>query len=315
MLSRVAENIYWMARYLERAENTARLVSVNSTLLLDLPRGYELGWLPLVDITGSRELFDQHKHRSDERDVVQFLLADTANPGSIASSLTAARDNARTLRDLLPTEAWELLNQFFQEFTDTLDSGLNKRTRYKFLQQVVLTSQALNGVLAGTMSRTDAYTFMLIGRNLERADMTSRIVDVRASQVLPASADLQPFRTIQWTSVLRSLSGQHMFRLTRRVRVSRADALDFVLRDEQFPRSCLFNLHQLEECLRPLPHNTEAIKTLMGACRYLKAADLAGMDPDGLHQLLDKLQVYISDVHGDIARAYFPAPVRMQAQG
>jgi len=310
MLARVAENIYWMARYLERAENTARLVSVNASLLLDLPRGYEPGWLPLIDMTGSRELFDARRRRPDEREVVQFLLADRDNPGSIAASLTTARENARTLRDLLPTEAWELLNQFFQEFTDTLDAGLAKRTRYNFLKQVVLTSQALGGVLAGTMSRTDAYTFMLMGRYLERADMTSRIVDVRAAQVLPAAQELQPFRTIQWTNVLRSLSGLHMFRLTRRVRIVRVEALDFALRDRQFPRSCCFSLEQLAACLQSLPRSDTAIGTLRSACGYLAAADLATPDPAGLHQLVDQLQVYINDVHACIAQTYFPAPLQ-----
>ncbi len=307
MLSRVAENIYWMARYLERAENTARLVSVNASLLLDLPRGYELGWLPLIDMSGARALFDAQKRGPDERDVVQFLLADRNNPGSIASSLTAARENARTLRDVLPTEAWEVLNQFFQEFTDNLAEGLSKRTRYNFLKQVVLTSQTLGGLFSGTMSRTDAYTFMLMGRNLECADMTSRIVDVRAAQVLPASQELQPFRTIQWTNVLRSLSGLHMFRITRRVRIVRAEAMDFALRDRRFPRSCLFNLEQLATCLQSLPHSDEAIATLRGACDYLTQADLAALDPAVLHELIDQLQVYINDVHACIASAYFPA--------
>lgn len=308
MLSRVAENVYWLARYLERAENTARLVSVNGNLLLDLPRGYELGWLPLIDITGSRALFDARGHQPDERAVVQFLLADPDNPGSIAASLARAREDARTLRDLLPAESWEFLNQFFQEFTDGLEAGLNKRTRYNFLKQVVLASQTLSGVLEGTMSRTDAYTFMLMGRNVERADMTSRIVDVRAAQVLPASQDLQPLRTIQWSSVLRSLSGLHMFRLTRRVRISRIDTLDFALRDEQFPRSCLFSLRQLESCLRSLPRSRGAIETLQGACRFLCEAQLSQLAPAALDDLVDELQVYISRVHACIALAYFPLP-------
>ena len=127
MLARVAENIYWLARYLERAENTARLISVNANLLLDLQRGYELGWQPLVDITGSRHVFDAQKRRNDEREVVQFLLADAENPGAVSASLNAARENARTLRDILPTEAWEILNEFFQEFTTGLPAGLNRR--------------------------------------------------------------------------------------------------------------------------------------------------------------------------------------------
>ena len=308
MLARVAENIYWLARYLERAENTARLISVNANLLLDLHRGYELGWLPLVDITGSRHVFDAHKRRSDEREIVQFLLADAENPGSISASLNCARENARTLRDILPTEAWEILNEFFQEFTAELPTGLNRRTRYNFLKRIVLVSQTLAGVLEGTMSRTDAYTFMLLGKNLERADMTSRIVDVRSAQILPAvTCDLGPFQTIQWISVLRSLSGDHMYRQTRRARVSRVESLDFALRDGEFPRSCLFCLRQVELCLRALSRSSGVLGTLAGAQRFLGQAGFADLDQQGLHQLIDQLQVYLIGVHASIAEAYFPS--------
>ena len=308
MLSRVAENIYWLARYLERAENTARLISVNANLLLDLQRGYALGWLPLIDITGSRAEFDAQKRRSDEREIVQFLLADAHNPGSISASLNAARENARTLRDILPTEAWEILNEFFQEFTVGLPSGLNRRTRHDFLKRIVVVSQTLAGVLEGTMSRTDAYTFMLLGRNIERADMTSRIVDVRSAQILPTTSDLVPFQTIQWISVLRSLSGQHMYRQTRRARVSRVESLDFSLRDAQFPRSCLFCLRQIELSLRTLPRSSGVLDTLAGAHRFLAQASIAELDQGGLHQLIDQLQLYLIGVHASIAQAYFPAP-------
>ncbi len=308
MLARVAENIYWLARYLERAENTARLISVNANLLLDLQRGYALGWLPLIDITGSRAEFDAQKRRSDEREIVQFLLADAHNPGSISASLNAARENARTLRDILPTEAWEILNEFFQEFTVGLPSGLNRRTRHDFLKRIVVVSQTLAGILEGTMSRTDAYTFMLLGRNIERADMTSRIVDVRSAQILPTTSDLVPFQTIQWISVLRSLSGQHMYRQTRRARVSRVESLDFSLRDAQFPRSCLFCLRQIELSLRTLPRSSGVLDTLAGAHRFLAQASIAELDQGGLHQLIDQLQLYLIGVHASIAQAYFPAP-------
>ena len=322
MLARVAENIYWLARYLERAENTARLISVNANLLLDLQRGYELGWLPLIEITGSRAAFESQKRRSDEREIVQFLLADSENPGSINASLNSARENARTLRDILPDEAWEILNEFFQEFTARLPAGLNRRTRYDFLKRIVLGSQTLAGVLDGTMSRTDAYTFMLLGRNLERADMTSRIVDVRSAQILPAAAsDLGPFHTIQWISVLRSLSGQHMYRQTRRARVSRVESLDFALRDAEFPRSCMFCLRQIELSLRTLPRSSGVLDTLAGAHRFLAHVDFVQIDQPGLHQLIDHLQVYLSGVHASIAQAYFPAlpgdarrPIQTQVQ-
>src|SRR6202044_3542073 len=164
---------------------------------------------------------------------------------------------------------------------------LNRRTRYNFLKRIVLGSQTLGGVLDGTMSRTDAYTFMMLGRNLERADMTSRIVDVRSAPILPAAtADLGPFHTIQWISVLRSLSGQHMSRQTRRARVSRVECLDFALRDAEFPRSCLFCLRQIELFLRTLPRSSGVLDTLAGAQRFLTQASFGELDHEGLHQLI-----------------------------
>jgi len=308
VLARVVENVYWLARYLERAENTARLVSVNTNLLLDLPKGLAPGWQPLVDITGSRAMFDARGIRNDEREIVQFLLADPENPGSIVSSFKRARENARTLRDIFPTEAWELLNQSFLEFIEELSTGLNKRTRFNFLKRIVLTSQTITGALEGTMNRNDAYTFLMLGRNVERADMTSRIVDVRSAQLLPDDApELRPFDTIQWVSVLKSLSGYEMYRLSRRTRVSRTDVLEFVLRGDQFPRACVFSLRQIEQCLLALPRSAGVLDALAGVIRFLGEADMAALDQPGLHELVDRLQLHVNGVHDGIAQTYFPS--------
>jgi uncharacterized alpha-E superfamily protein len=308
VLARVVENVYWLARYLERAENTARLVSVNTNLLLDLPAGYAPGWLPLVDITGGRQLFDEKQTHADERGIVQFLISSLENPGSICSSLKAARENVRTLREVLPSEAWELLNQSFHDFMNDLPNGLNKRTRFDFLKRVVLSVQTLMGELEGTMNRNDAYTFFLIGRSLERADMTSRIVDVRSAQLLPSDTpELRPFDTIQWMSVLKSLSAYQMYRLKLRARVRRADVLEFLLRDDEFPRSCLFNVRQVELCLSSLPRSQGVLNALAGVRTFLRQADLAQLSQLGLHELIDHLQLHIIGLHEAIASIYFPA--------
>ncbi len=310
MLARVAENVYWLARYLERAENTARLVSVNTNLLLDLPAGYTPGWQPLIDITGSRETFNSRGGRADERSIVQFLIADPENPGSIASSLKMASGNARSLRDVLPTATWELLNQLFQQFTEQLPTALSKRTRFDFLKRIVLTSQMLTGAIEGTMNRNDAYTFLMLGRNLERADMTSRIADVGSAQLPPTETpELRPFDTIQWMSVLKSLSGYQMYWLSRRTRISRADVLGFVLRDEQFPRACLFCLKQIERCLQALPHNAGVLDTLAIVFSFLSDVELGALEQIVLHDIIDLLQLHINGVHAEIAKTYFPAPL------
>jgi uncharacterized alpha-E superfamily protein len=308
MLARVVENVYWLSRYLERAENTARIIGVNTNLLLDLPGGIAPGWLPLVDISGNRAEFDVKGTKGEERDVVNFLIADKENPGSICSSLTAARENARTLREILPTEAWELLNEFFAEFLKDLSTGTNKRTRFDFLKRIVVTLQTLSGMLDGTMNRNDAHTFGRLGRNLERADMTSRIVDVRSAQLLPVETpELRPFETVQWMSVLKSLSGYQMYRLRMRTRVRRADVLQFLLRDDQFPRSCQYCLMQLESALMPLPRSEGVLEVLEGAAKFIQRAPLATLDQPGLHELIDKIQLHINHVHERLAEIYFPS--------
>ena len=307
MLSRVAENVYWLARYLERAENMARLVNVNANLLLDLPPEYRPGWLALIDITGSRERFDAREKRTEERDIVNFLVADLANPGSILSSVSAARENARTLRDVLPNEVWEHMNELFMEIKEKLPAALSKRTRFHFLQGIIRGMQTLTGEFEGAMSRNDAFTFLMLGRNLERADMTSRIVDVRSAQVLPPDAPgFQPFETIQWLNLLKSLSGYQMYRLSQRTRVSRSAVLDFVLRDLKFPRACLFCLKEVEHFLRALPRGARVLGSLEAAGSFLDKAPLATLDKPALHELIDRLQVHILVVHEGIAETYFP---------
>jgi uncharacterized alpha-E superfamily protein len=307
MLSRVAENIYWLARYLERAENTARLVNVNAKLLLDLPPEYRPGWLALVDITGSRELFDAREKRAEERDIVHFLIADLDNPGSIFSSVCAARENARTLRDVLPNEVWEHMNELFLEIKEKLPAALSKRTRFHFLQHIVRSMQTLTGELEGTMSRNDAFTLLMLGRNLERADMTSRIIDVRSAQLLPADAPgFRPFDTIQWLNLLKSLSGYQMYRLSQRTRVSRSAVLEFVLRDLQFPRACLFCLKEVEHFLQALPRCAGVLGSVEEAHSFLVSATPATLDQPALHELIDRLQLHIIVIHEGVARTYFP---------
>jgi uncharacterized alpha-E superfamily protein len=312
MLARVVENVYWLSRYLERAENTARIIGVNTNLLLDLPGGIAPGWLPLVDISGNRAEYDARSEgkaaHGEERDVVHFLTADPDNPGSICSSLVAARENARTLREILPTESWELLNQFFAEFNRDLATGINKRMRFEFLKRIVIALQTMAGMLDGTMNRNDAHTFLTLGRNLERADMTSRIVDVRSAQLLPVETpELRPFETVQWMSVLKSLSGYQMYRLKMRTRVKRTDVLQFLLRDDQFPRSCHFCLTQLGSALNPLPRNEGVMEVLETAVKFIARAPLATLNQPGLHELIDRIQLHVNNVHNMIAEAYFPS--------
>jgi uncharacterized alpha-E superfamily protein len=307
MLSRVAENLYWLGRYLERAENTARMVNVNANLLLDLPRGTTPEWQPLIAITGAEALFAERYGTScDERTVLKFLVTETANPGSMLTSLYFARENARTIRDFMPREAWESLNELYLHAKDNATAGLAKRGRYAYLKHVILGTQTLAGMLAGTMNNDAGYDFLRIGRNLERADMTIRIVDVRSASLLPEDpTGLRPFENILWMSVLKSLTAYQMYRRKMQVRVGRADVLRFLFKDSDFPRAFYHCLSVVEHSLFRLPRNDGPLRATTRIQRAVQSADLAAMSQAELHQYIDQLELALGQLNDEISRTYF----------
>ena len=308
MLSRVAENLYWLGRYVERAENTGRIVVVNAHLLLDLPRGIAPGWEPLIDITGSREHFVEHYDDFGERNVVRFLLGDTQYPGSLLSSLAFARENSRTIRDYLPREAWELVNELYWYARDELSSGLSKRGRHAYLKHVSRELHSLNGLLIGAMNHDAGLRFMTIGRLLERADMTTRIIDVRSASLLPeATPELRPFENIQWMSVLKSLTAYQMYRRKMQVRVRRADALRFLLLDDEFPRAVYCCVQGADRYISLLPRSDAPRRQVARVGRLVQGGDVAALasSNDALHAFIDEVQLGLADVHTEIERTWF----------
>ena len=308
MLSRVAENLYWFGRYVERAENIGRIVDVNAKLLLDLPRGIAPGWEPLIAITGSREEYQQRFADFGERSVLRFLIGDEDNPGSLLSSLALARENARTMRDYLPREAYELANELYMYARDELNAGLSRRGRYGYLKHLQRGTQSINGLLLGAMQHDEGYRFLVIGRVLERADMTTRIIDVRSASLLPEETfDLRPFENIQWMSVLKSLTAYQMYRRKMQVRVRRADALHFLLLDDEFPRAFYRCVLTADENIEKLPRSDEPRRQLARVERLASGADtaeLAGSN-EALHEYIDELQLGLVDVHAALRRSYF----------
>lgn len=312
MLSRVAENLYWLGRYAERAESTARVVNVNANLLLDLPRGIAPGWEPLIAITGSQAEFDARNTTADERNVVSFLVSDRESQSSIVSTLHAARENARTIRDNLPREAWESLNEVYHYARDNASAGISKRGRHNYLLAVIRGVQQLAGVLLGTMNHDQGYTFLTVGRILERADMTTRIIDVRSESLLPdPTLELRPFEAIQWMSVLKSLSAYQMYRQKQHPRIARTSVLQFLLQDAHFPRAIMRCTTLIEDGLVDLPRNDDSMRTLMTLRRAVARAEPGTLahDTQELHGFIDDLQLRLAEVHDAIATTYFlPRP-------
>ena len=184
MLSRVADSIYWMSRYIERAENVARFVDVNHHLMLDLPAGVPRQWEPLVITAGGAEDFAARYREPSQENVIQFLTFDSENPNSILSSLRAARENARSVREIIPAIMWEELNEFCLYVEAEAAKTENRDFSYDFFRHVKRAGHLLEGVTNATLSRGEAWHFSRTGRLLERADKTTRIVDVKYFMLL-----------------------------------------------------------------------------------------------------------------------------------
>lgn len=318
MLSRVAENLYWLGRYLARAENTARLISVHSHLLLDLPRGMTLGWSPLVDILGANEGFAK-RYGDDwsEANVVRFLITDVeAGSSSVAASVAAAREILRTVRDSTPRDAWEQINSLHIFLQEKGERHLPRALRQQGLDRVIDSMLLLRGVLAGNMSHDVGYQFLRIGLNLEQADMTTRIVDVRTVDLIESKTEeLKPFRQIQWMSVLRSLMAYQAYRRHEKIRVSGPAVLRFLLQDRSFPRSVMFGLNSLGYALPRLPAYRGSERSIDRVRALIQDADFELLLERGLHEWLDEIQIGIGAIHEALTHSYFqPAPSSTQVQ-
>lgn len=306
MLSRVAEGLYWMARYLERAENTARIINVNSHLLLDLPKRVQLGWDPIIEILGMRESFSSLYDTADPRNAVYFLVGEPSNTASILSCLNLSRENARTIRDIIPREAWEQINRLYLEAKSQFQGGAWRKSLYDFLGRVILGSQTISGLLDGAMTHDQGYNFLIMGRSLERADMTTRIIDVRSANLLPeTNEELKPFENIQWMSILKSLTAYQMYRHDVHVRVQGPAVLKYLFLNERFPRSFLYSILVVASCCRDLPPDDGPLKALEGVKKHLTDGDPSSLNQAELHQFIDELQLGLADVHTAITNAYF----------
>ncbi|MDH5634066.1 MAG: alpha-E domain-containing protein [Gammaproteobacteria bacterium] len=306
MLSRVAENLYWMARYKERAENTARLINVNTNLVLDLPGNAHLGWKPIIDILGAAEQYYSDHDDAEERKVLRYLISDQHNSFSIIHSLSLARENCRTIRDIVPREVWESINDAYMYARQDAQRGVTRRGRHEFMQAIIARVQTITGMMAGTMLHDDGYQFLKMGRNLERADMTTRIIDVRSANLLDYShEELTPFENIQWMSVLKSLTAYQMYRRTVQVRVSRREVLRFLLLEQRFPRSFYHTVSEVEGCLQQLPRNDMPLMQLAKVRKKVLSVRASRLKQEKLHQFIDQLQMGLARVHGAIDKSYF----------
>ncbi|CAK0770143.1 DUF403 domain-containing protein [Gammaproteobacteria bacterium] len=308
MLSRVAESLYWMARYLERAENTARFINSTTQVLLDLPRGASFGWDVLLKAAGLDNRYGQHHHGPpDEAEIMRFLILDERNPSSIVASIHNARENTRTFREVLPMEIWERINGLYLYTRDNAARAAQGRSqRYEVLNGVIERRQSVIGLLMGSMSQDLAYQFIKLGQNLERADMTTRILDVNSAFLLPADAAAAEIaRERLWISTLNALSAYQMYRQHVGVHVVGSDVVRFLLTNPHFPRTVRHCLGEIENCLCDLIHYERPLNVARHAWKRLEAIGFDNLPMDGLHEHMDQLQGDLAALHDAISRQYF----------
>ena len=306
MLSRVADSIYWLNRYIERAENVARFIDVNLNLMLDLPAGVHPQWQPLVSVTGDMELFNSRYSEANNDNVIQFLTFDENYNNSILSCLKIARENARSIREVISSEMWEEVNSFYLMLQEASTQPKSLGALPKLFSQVKMASHRFAGVMDATMSHNEGWHFGQLGRLLERADKTARILDVKYFLLLPSAEWVgTPLDRIQWISLLKSASAYEMYRKCQHY-ITPSYVAEFLILDRQFPRSIHFCLWQAEKCLHEItqtPTGTwcnSAERALGKLCSQLGYMTIEDIIQSGLHEFLEGMQSSINQVGNEI---------------
>jgi len=310
MLSRVADAIYWMNRYIERAENYARFLDVNFNLSLELKKTEEQ-WMPLVITTGDVADFKERFEKSDKSSIIYFMGLDPLNANSIYNSISKARENARSVRPELTIEVWQQINALYYDVKRGLDDRVweNKDPRF-FFQSIKKSIQLLYGILDSTISRSDAWHFGKIGQLLERADKTSRVIDVKYHILLPSlgavgtSIDL-----IQWSALLKSVSAYDMYR-KKYGKLDPMHISEFLILDKAFPRSILKCITSAEQCMNNISGVSQTTTNLaqreLGKLKAnLEYTDIKEIVKTGLHENLEDIQTKLNDVSNAIFETFF----------
>ncbi|HVM50118.1 MAG TPA: alpha-E domain-containing protein [Candidatus Acidoferrum sp.] len=320
MLSRVADSVYWMSRYVERAENVARFVDVNYQLMLDAPEGHDQQWEPLVATTGDHAQFAKRHGGATEESVTRFLTFESENPNSILSCLRAARENARSVREIISSEMWLQLNRFYLIVKSAAESSDGLEDAQAFFDAVRQASHLFSGITEATMTQGEAWHFSRLGRMLERADKTSRILDVKYFLLLRSAEEVgTPYDAIQWAAVLRSASAFEMYR-KRHGRISPKGVADFLMLDREFPRAIQYCLVAARDSLHaisgtPLGTFRHPPEKLLGQlCSDLSFTTVDEIVKQGLHEYVDDLQTKMNQVSDGVYETFFaqknPEPMR-----
>jgi uncharacterized alpha-E superfamily protein len=313
MLSRTADHLFWMSRYTERAENTARMLDVNyQTSLLPQSEGVALvGWQGLLSISELLPAYTTLHGDVNARDVMDFMVKDESNPSSIMSCLSAARENARAVRGTLTTEVWETQNQTWLEVRRMIKSGEFERDPSQFFEWVKFRSHLSRGVTVGTMLMDEALYFMRLGTFLERADNTARLVDVKFHAVQSdffgaASEKDQEYDFYHWSAILRSVSGFEIYRKVYRDVIKPERVAELLILRPDMPRSLHASLNEVVSNLAMVAddQSSETHRRAGKLCAELKYGRIDEILATGLHAYLTQFLDRVNDLGMHISREY-----------
>lgn len=308
MLSRVAENLYWMSRYIERAENIARIIDVNYNLMLDSNEfNSNQQWQPLVVTLGDDEEFEKHYKQYNEKNVISFLTFDERNSNSILSCISNARFNAKTARESISPEMFHEINDIYHKVHSLLKTTPNTKTLKNLYDEVIKFSHLFIGLTERTLLQDEGWNFIRLGRLLERADKITRILDVKYFILLPSVGYVNtPYDDIQWAALLKSASAFEPYRKKHHT-IEYDKILEFLISEENYPRSVTY-------CLKRLFDTISRIDETGGSLSYLKIKELnkeianisvKEIKHYGLHEYLDLVQQKFNDVGNSIYKDFF----------
>ncbi len=309
MLSRVANSIYWMSRYLERADSVARFIDVNLKLILDIALNKENAqWLPLIMASGDDEDFFKRYKSIDQKRAVHFLTFDIQNPNSILSCISHARENARTVREIIPVELWETINELYH-FVHKYSKKRQKDNLIPFYAQIKESNNVACGLVTNAMLRDQALHFLRLGQMLERADKTARLLDVKYFLLLPSPDYVDsPYDAVEWGAVLRSVNAFQMYR-KKFHQVNYRDVTEFLVFDPYFPRSINYCVNQALASLGAIVEITAVDKgAKFEMAKLQQMLLLTSTDKilaDGLHEFIDIFQFNLNIVDEAIYRSFF----------
>ncbi|MFW5759768.1 MAG: alpha-E domain-containing protein [Cyclobacteriaceae bacterium] len=321
MLSRLADAIYWMNRYIERAENYARFIDANYNLLLEMPPDMAEQWKPLVVATGDWSLYQSLYDDTSKEHVVNFLVFDINNPNSICNSVIRARENARVARPEITKEVWEQVNHLYHMVKDLSgEKAWKKKDPRNFFNEIKKGCQLLNGIFDATITRNDGWHFGKAGQFLERADKTSRVLDVKYHIILPSADSVgSPFDLIQWAALLKSVSAYDMYR-KKYGKLTSKDIAEFLILDKQFPRSILRCLLYAEQSLHTISgrngsgYTNNAEKHLGQVRSRMEYTDISYILDYGMHEYLDDIQKQLNLVSNSVFKTFFAIDSQIQMQ-